>query len=983
MGNPVIDVQKLGQSIWYDNIRRGLLTSGELQGMVERDGLLGVTSNPAIFEKAIAGSTDYDAAIGALVAKGGGAAQEIYERLAIEDIQHTADVLHSVYLRTERRDGYISFEVSPYLADDTKATLAEARRLHAAVARPNVMIKVPATPAGVPAIRQLIADGINVNVTLLFAVEAYEAVVEAYLAGLEERAKRNEDISKIASVASFFVSRIDTLIDDKIAGPGQMLDTTRDADQRAKLKSLVGKVAIANARIAYQRAKELYSAARWQALAQRKAMPQRLLWASTGVKNPKYSKTLYVEELIGPDTVNTVPADTFVAFRDGGKVKPSLIDNWSETLEEARETMKTLAEVGISMKDVTQTLLADAVQKFADPFDKLLGAIEKKRQTILGGGLAAQSFSVGAAAPEVQKTLADWRAGGMVRRLWAGDATLWSGTDENQWLGWLNIVQGQLDPSQPPLRKGGSGGVFGALAADIRQAGFKHAVVLGMGGSSLCPEVLKRTFGKIAGAPELHVLDSTVPAQVKALEKKIDLKATVFIVSSKSGGTIEPNAFKQYFMERVRQAVGADEASRRFIAVTDPKTKMHGIAKADSFRHIFFGLPTIGGRFSALSNFGMIPAAVMGLDVPKFLDSAEVMVHACSSCVPPELNPGVTLGVVLGTLAKQGRDKVTFITSPAIASLGGWLEQLIAESTGKEGKGIIPVDGETVGPPEAYGNDRLFVHTRLASAPEKGTGPLNAKGPVPFSGAASEQDAGVAALEKAGHPVVRIVLADTYDLGQEFFRWEIATAVAGSLLGINTFNQPDVEAAKIAARALTSAYETEGKLPAETPFYREDGVSLFADPRNADALLTAAGGAKSLGALLTAHLGRIKPGDYFAINAYVEMNAENDKELQAIRHAVRDGRKVATTLGYGPRFLHSTGQLHKGGPNSGVFLQITSDDAEDVPIPGQKFTFGVLKRAQAQGDFDVLAQRGRRILRVHLGPNVRAGLAQIRKALGQ
>ena len=955
MGNPVIDVQKLGQSIWYDNIRRGLLTSGELQGMVERDGLLGVTSNPAIFEKAIAGSTDYDAAIGALVAKGGVTAQEIYERLAIEDIQHTADVLHPVYLRTGARDGYVSFEVSPYLADDTKASLAEARRLHAAVARPNVMIKVPATPAGIPAIRQLIADGINVNVTLLFAVEAYEAVAEAYLAGLEERAKRNEDISKIGSVASFFVSRIDTLIDDKVAGPGQMLDTTQDADKRTKLKSLVGKVAIANARVAYQRAKEIYAAPRWQALAARGAKPQRLLWASTGVKNPKYSKTLYVEELIGPDTVNTVPAETFLAFRDGGKVKPSLIDNWAETLEEARGTMKTLAEVGISMKEVTQTLLADAVQKFADPFDKLLGAIEKKRQALLGGDLAAQTFNVGAATAEVKKTLDDWRAGGKVRRLWAGDTALWSGTDENQWLGWLDIVQGQIEHSKQ----------FGELTEDVRKAGFKYAVVLGMGGSSLCPEVLKRTFGKTAGAPELLVLDSTVPAQVKALEKKIDLKATAFIVSSKSGGTIEPNAFKQYFMERVRKAIGAEQASKRFIAVTDPKTKMHSIAKGDSFRHIFFGVPSIGGRFSALSNFGMVPAAVMGLDVAKFLDSAEVMVHACSSCVPPELNPGVTLGVVLGTLAKQGHDKVTFITSPGIASLGGWLEQLIAESTGKEGKGIVPVDGETLGPPEAYGSDRLFVYTQLASA------------------SAKDQDAGVAALEKAGHPVVRIVLADTYDLGQEFFRWEIATSVAGSLLGINTFNQPDVEAAKIAARSLTAAYEKEGKLPPETPFHSEAGVSLFADPRNADALVTAAGGAKSLAALLGAHLGRIKPGDYFAINAYVEMSPENDKELQVIRHTVRDGRKVATTLGYGPRFLHSTGQLHKGGPNSGVFLQITSDDAEDLPIPDQKFTFGVLKRAQAQGDFDVLAQRGRRILRVHLGPDVRAGLAQVRKAMGK
>jgi transaldolase/glucose-6-phosphate isomerase len=949
MTNPVLAVQKLGQSIWYDNIRRGLLTSGELQGMIERDGLLGVTSNPAIFEKAIAGSTDYDPSIQALVSRGVGSAQEIFERLAIDDIQLAADFLQPVYLRTEGKDGYVSFEVSPHLAHQTAATLEEARRLHKALSRPNVMIKVPATPAGIPAIRQLIADGINVNVTLLFAVEAYEAVAAAYMAGLEQLADRGGDLAKVASVASFFVSRIDTLIDDRIAGPGQALDSTRDPERRAKLKSLLGKVAIANARVAYARAQELYAADRWQALAGRGARPQRLLWASTGTKNPKYSKTMYVEELIGPDTVNTVPAETFLAFRDGGKVRPSLIDNWSETLEDARETMATLAEVGISMKEVTDTLLADAVQKFADPFDKLLGAIEKKRQGLLGGALATQTHNVGEAVADVQKNLEDWRMNGKVRRLWAGDTALWSGTDEDQWLGWLNVVQEQREQGEE----------FRQFADDVRQGGFKHALLLGMGGSSLGPEVLKRTFGSVAGFPELLVLDSTVPAQVKSFEERIDLSKTIFLVSSKSGGTIEPNVFKQYFIDRVRQAVGAAEGSRRFIAITDPKTKMHGIAKTDGFRHIFFGLPTIGGRFSVLSNFGMIPAALIGLDVHRFLDSAEVMVHACSSCVPPELNPGVTLGVILGTLAKQGRDKVTFIMSPGIASLGGWLEQLLAESTGKEGKGLIPVDGEKLGTPEAYGKDRLFVYTRLGSA------------------SSAEQDAGVQALEKAGHPVVRIVLADIYDLGQEFFRWEIATAVAGSLLGINAFNQPDVEAAKIAARQLTAAYETQGSLPSTPPLLREGDLSLFADPRNADGVATAAGGAKTLKAYLKGHFGRIKPGDYFAINAYVEMSPDNDRELQALRHAVRDGKRVATTLGYGPRFLHSTGQLHKGGPNTGVFLQITADDAEDVPIPGQKFTFGVLKRAQAEGDFEVLAQRGRRVLRVHLGSNVRANLGQL------
>jgi transaldolase/glucose-6-phosphate isomerase len=948
MPNPILEVQKYGQSIWYDNIRRGLITSGELHGMVERDGLLGVTSNPAIFTAAITGSPDYDQALKALVAQGVGTAIDLYEKLAIEDIQLAADVLYPVYLRTNRIDGYISFEVSPYLANDTNGTIQEARRLHSAIRRDNVLIKVPATPAGVPAIKTLISEGISVNVTLLFSVGAYEQVAEAYMSGLEEYGKKGGDVSTVASVASFFISRIDALIDDKIAGPGQLLDKTTDAGKRAKLKSLIGKIAIANAKIAYARYKDLYGTPRWAALKAKKAMPQRLLWASTSTKNPKYPKTVYVDELIGPETVNTVPTETYLAFREGGKVRPSLTENWAENIEHARELMQTLEEVGISMKQVTQTLLDDAVKKFSDPFDKLLGSVEKKRQA-LQTGMARQTVSLGADDDAVKKTLEDWRVGGKVRRLWAGDASLWSGEDEGRWLGWLHIVDSQRE--HPEL--------FKQLVEDLKPAGFKHALLLGMGGSSLAPEVWKKTFGTVAGFPELLVLDSTVPAQVKAFEKKIDLTKTIFIVSSKSGGTIEPNVFKQYFLEKVKGAVGAGEAGSRFIAVTDPKTKMNEIAKKDRFRHIFFGVPSIGGRFSAMSNFGIIPLTIMGGDVVKFLDSAEVMVQACASCVPPELNPGVQLGAVMGTLARAGRDKITVVASPAIANLGAWLEQLMAESTGKTGKGLVPIDGEKLGAPSVYGEDRLFVYERLTSNPSK------------------EQDAAIEALEKAGQPVVRINLAELLDIGQEMFRWEIATAVAGSVIGINAFNQPDVEDAKVAARSLMQTYANTGSLPAQTPMLTEGGFSLFADGRNADALATQAQG-KTAEAYLKAHLSRLRAGDYFAVNAYVEMTDPHDVELQTLRHAVRDTKKVATTLGYGPRFLHSTGQLHKGGPNTGVFLQITCDDAEDLPIPGEKFTFGVLKQAQAQGDFEVLATRGRRVLRVHLGKDVAGGLAKLK-----
>ena len=559
-----------------------------------------------------------------------------------------------------------------------------------------------------------------------------------------------------------------------------------------------------------------------------------------------------------------------------------------------------------------------------------------------------------ALAQAVKATIEDWKAHNKVQRLWARDASLWSNTDESKWLGWLGIVEEQIADRQR----------FQKIAEEIRSAGFKQAVLLGMGGSSLCVEVLKLTFGNIPGYPEFLVLDSTDPAQIKALDAKLDLAKTIFIVSSKSGSTLEPNIFQQYFFERVKQVVGA-EAGKRFIAITDPNSNMQKVAEAAGFRHIFFGLPSIGGRYSALSNFGMIPAAIQGLDVAKFLDRTQKMVRACGSSVSADQNLGVILGATLGTLAKGGRDKLTIFTSPGISDLGAWLEQLIAESTGKEGHGIIPVDRERIGPPEVYGNDRVFAYLRLESAPDP------------------KQDAAVAALEKAGQPVIRISVPEIYDLGQEFFRWEIATAVAGSVIGINAFNQPDVEASKIETRKLTEQYEKSGSLPPESPLFAESGVKLFTDEKNAAALKQAAGSDATLVGYLRAHLSRLRAGDYFAVLGYIQMNDAHESQLQSIRHAVRDKKRVATCLGFGPRFLHSTGQAYKGGPNSGVFLQITCDDAADLPVPGQKYTFGVVKAAQARGDFQVLAERNRRALRVHLGADVAAGLTKLQQVIQQ
>lgn len=555
-------------------------------------------------------------------------------------------------------------------------------------------------------------------------------------------------------------------------------------------------------------------------------------------------------------------------------------------------------------------------------------------------------------AATVKSTIGEWQSGGKMKRLWDRDASLWTGTDESNWLGWLDIVEEQ-SAQKEQLQK---------FAKEVQTRGFEHILLLGMGGSSLCPEVLRMTFGHIPHFPVLHVLDSTDPAQVKAFEHQIDIAKTLFIVSSKSGSTLEPNIFKQYFFERTKQTLGGREAGGHFIAITDPGSKMQQVAEGDSFLHVFFGRPSIGGRYSALSNFGMIPAAAMGLDTRKFLSRAAEMVRACGPGAAVQENPGAALGIILGAAANAGRDKVTITTSPGISDLGAWLEQLLAESTGKIGKGIIPVDRERLGSPDVYGNDRLFVYLHLEND------------------AHTDQDAKLDALEKAGQAVVRISMPDIYDLGAEFFRWEIATAVAGAIIGINAFNQPDVEASKLATRSLTSEYEKTGSLPSEKPFFEDSGIKLFSDEKNTGELERLATD-KSVDGYFKAHLSRIKAGDYFAVLAYIQMNAEHEQALEGIRHRVRDSKHVATCLGFGPRFLHSTGQAYKGGPNTGVFLQITCDDSVQLPVPGQKYTFGIVKAAQARGDFQVLAERGRRALRVHLAGDLKAGLARLQSAV--
>jgi transaldolase/glucose-6-phosphate isomerase len=947
--NPVKALEKHGQSVWLDFLARGFVVNGDLKKLIDSDGVKGVTSNPSIFEKAIGSSDEYDGAIAKALQRGDRPVAELFELLAVEDIQHAADVLRPAYDRLNGADGFVSLEVSPYLALATKATIVEAERLWNDVKRDNLMVKVPATAEGLPAIQHLIAKGISINITLLFSQEVYIQVAEAYLSGLEKYVAGGGDPSHVASVASFFVSRIDSAVDKQL---DEKIAKANDPTEKERLAALKGKVAIANAKLAYQHYKRLFSGARWDKLKAKGAKPQRLLWASTGTKNKDYRDVMYVEELIGPDTVNTVPPATLEAFRDHGEPRDSLEEN----IDDASRVLTELEKSGISLDAITADLLKDGVKLFADAADKLYGAVAHKRATVLGAGLDRQALVLGSRiGKEVEKATEDWRASAKIRRLWQRDKSVWTGTDEHKWLGWLN------SPAAADIAD------YQDFAQRVKGQNFTDAVVLGMGGSSLGPEVLAETFARKPGFPKLHVLDSTDPAQVRAMEHAVDIAKTLFIVSSKSGGTTEPNALKDYFFARVSEAIGREKAGHRFIAVTDPDSSLEKVATQQGFARVFHGDPTIGGRYSVLSPFGLVPAAVAGIDLGKLVQHTLSMVRSCGPDVPPHENPGVQLGLAMGHAGLEGRDKVTILSSPKISDFGAWAEQLIAESTGKDGKGLIPIDGEPLGREPLgdvalYGNDRFFIDIRTEGESD------------------ATHDDKLAALEKAGHPVVRIVMKSIDHIGQEFFRFEMATAVAGSVLGINPFSQPDVEDAKIKTRELTAAFEKTGRLPPEKPLMSSAQADIYTDDKNA-ADLRRAGADGDLGSWLKAHLARAGSGDYVALLAYIERNAPHIETLQHIRLAVRDTRHVATCAEFGPRFLHSTGQAYKGGPDSGVFLQITSEEAEDLAVPGHKASFGVIKAAQARGDFDVLTERGRRALRVHLKGDLESGLKMLDRAI--
>lgn len=899
MSNALQQAQQLGQSMWYDNIRRGLLTSGDLEDWISQ-GITGITSNPTIFEKAIAGSNDYDSALMEL-AEQRKEAGAIFEALAVADIQSAADLLRPVYEETKGADGYVSIEVNPALAHDTEGTVAEARRLFRALDRSNVMVKVPATREGIPAIRKLISEGVNVNVTLIFGLETYRQVREAYIAGLEELERSGGDVSSVASVASFFVSRVDSAID-------KLIDEQTEQG-RTKLKAYKGTAAIANAKLAYRDFKETFGSSRFASLSDKGARVQRPLWASTGTKNPLYSDVLYVESLIGPDTVNTMPHATLVAFLDHGKARAAI----EEGVDAAEGVFRALKDEGIDMAEVTAQLLTEGVASFAASYGKLLANVTEKKERLRSREAAGRETDLGEYGPAVDAALQELRQANVVERIYKKDHTVWRSdpTEITDRLGWLYVTDVMRDVLED-LR---------AFSETVRLVGFRHVVLLGMGGSSLGPEVLRQTFGNRPGYPELHVLDTTVPASVLAVAEEIDPARTLFLVSSKSGGTVEPNSLYRHFRALVDEAVGAKQAGEHFVAITDPGTSLERLAERDGFRRTFLNPADIGGRYSVLSCFGLVPAALLGIDLEKLLDRADCMREGCAPCVKGQENPALWLGAVMGAMALQDKDKLSLVTSKSIESFGLWAEQLIAESTGKEGKGIIPVAQEPLLSPDSYGDDRLFVYLRVEEDDN------------------ADLDIAIDTIRSSGHPVVRLDLRDRYDLGSEFYRWELATGVAGSALHIHPFDQPNVQQAKDITDEMLRRYKATGSLPEAAP--PAASVDEF--------------------------LNQVHEGDYVGLMVYAHPTRELDQALRDLRLRIAERHRVATTLGYGPRFLHSTGQLHKGGPDKGLFLQLVDLAGPSVEVPGEAYTFNVLAQAQALGDLKALRDKGRRVARVDIG----------------
>jgi len=910
----VIKLHLLGQSVWYDNIRRALIQNGTLMDRIERREIYGVTSNPSIFRKAVVESEDYAADLRTM-AWAGLDAQDIFYRSVIRDIQDVADLFYPYYEATSGADGFVSLEVNPDLAYDTHGTIDEAMWLWQEVNRPNLMVKIPATEAGLPAITESIAAGINVNVTLIFSRERYAQVMEAYLEGIERRVSEGLDVSGIASVASFFISRLDTKADGRLR---TLVD--EDGDHAAIARSLMGRIAVDNTRLAYQQYETFFDTARFKAVEKAGAQKQRPLWASTSIKNPAYSDIKYVESLVAENTVNTIPPHTLDAFLDHGDPEITIYDE----LDEAEEDFQKLAALGISIDEMTQELENEGVKKFSDSYNDLLDIIDTLRQEHLS--------DLGELAVPVESEVKTFRSGRVISRMHHFDPTIWTDDPEGK-----SEVQKRLGWMALPTESQSLIAELENFTDQCRAEGFEKVLLLGMGGSSLAPETLSLILGEQLDGMELIILDSTIPEQVMAAEEWVDYQKTLFMVSSKSGTTTETLSFFNYFWERARAALDKQPGDH-FIAVTDPGSKLAQLGHEYGFRAVFTANPNVGGRYSALTHFGLVPAALMGVDLLRFLWEAEVVAEACSDTHDVAMNPGAILGIILGLASVSGRDKLTLVADEALNPLSAWLEQLIAESSGKNGKGIVPIADEPLMAAESYSEDRLFAYLHHDGG----------------------QEAFVDRLRVLGHPVLILDVPDLYQIGAEFYRWEFAVAVACSILGVNAFNQPDVQDNKDRTKEKINDYLENSELDEKDTIWEKDGNQVFGSE------FKELEDCESLKDIIGAFIAQAGNEDYIAINAYVPRNKENLAVLTALRKRILKETGCATTLGFGPRFLHSTGQLHKGGANNGLFLQITQEDAEDLDIPENDYSFSILARAQALGDLEALLARDRRAIRIHL-----------------
>ncbi|MDD5217067.1 MAG: bifunctional transaldolase/phosoglucose isomerase [Candidatus Omnitrophica bacterium] len=951
-----IEMKEAGQSPWLDFIDRDLFQTGELKSLIER-GVLGVTSNPTIFEKAITRQgSGYEKDILKMIRQGF-STFEIYDALTVTDIQKACDCFLPLFAQSDGEHGFVSLEVNPGLAFDEEGTVVEAKRLFKLVNRPNVMIKVPATAEGIPAIRRLIAEGVNVNITIIYSVEQYRQVAQAYLEGLNARLKAKGDIHKVHSVASVFVSRIDVVVDKKL---NELADAANDPAQKSEYLSLCGKASVGNSKIIFQEFKNVIQSEEFMKLKAAGAWTQKLLWGSTSVKNPSYPDLIYVENMVGRDTVNTMTKATLESLMDHGRIEPDTVE---KNIEETRQYFAKLLSLGIDIHQVCEHLKLVMAQQFCDSFDAIMARLERIRfERQAKKSAKSFDFKVQAGLPDsddFKMKLLEMESNATVDRFFKKDPSLWKSTPDHQKvilnrLGWLKSPEWVLGKLYE----------MDMLYDEIRKEKIRDVVLLGMGGSSLAPEVLRDIFKKArAKSPRLSILDTTDPETILDLERSVNLKSTLFIVASKSGSTVETTSQFKYFYHQLQKKYAkakygaAKLVGRHFVAITDAGSWLENRARELQFRKVFVNPSDIGGRYSALSFFGLLPAALIGIDLRPILKQTLDLIKLSMTEKTLSKNPAIYLGALMGAWANRGQNKLNFWISPSLSPIAAWLEQLIAESTGKEGKGILPVTYEDMSGPDVYGKDHVFVWMRQKSDV------LNQK--------AKER---CKEIKKAGFPVVEMVWPDIHAIGSEFLRLEIATSIASAVMGINPFDEPNVKESKDLTNKILDTLKQTGKLENPSGLLSFNGKSFISNGKPMDG--------EPLFREFFAKLGKTPEG-YIVFLAYTPRAPEISKEIQKMRNSLREHYKVPVLIGFGPRYLHSIGQLYKGGDRKGLFIEFLMQDKKNAAVPETHYSFSQLKRAQALGDYEALKQKNISVLAFDVGYAPLKGIKAFKKELYQ